>query len=254
MVTTRSRAAARSEAMSSSRRGVKRGRAGKQQSTSRKRARTAVKYREDEQDAAAASASTAAEQVSSSSYGASSAISSPRRCPSIPQVATANDSTIHPRIIRAYIEEEEKYFAKLDASGDPNQNWVLNGVKNASDGAPKRSTDSWRRQLRDPQMGHASARPIHSRPPAPRRPRPRPLSICGSGVLRRPSFSAPPHARAPSLPHAPELLLLLRQARRARAPPPPPPPTRAPDEFPLSDASVTAQLPAGQAPPRRCRS
>ncbi|KAK3140735.1 hypothetical protein QOZ80_5AG0405060 [Eleusine coracana subsp. coracana] len=114
MVTTRSRAAARSEAMSSSRRGVKRGRAGKQQSTSRKRARTAVKYREDEQDAAAASASTAAEQVSSSSYGASSAISSPRRCPSIPQVATANDSTIHPRIIRAYIEEEEKYFAKLD--------------------------------------------------------------------------------------------------------------------------------------------
>ncbi|KAK3137507.1 hypothetical protein QOZ80_5BG0453180 [Eleusine coracana subsp. coracana] len=114
MVTTRSRAAARSEATPSSQRDVKRGKAGKQRSTSRKRARAAVKYGEHEQDAAAAAASTAGEQVSSSSYGASSGVSSPRRCPSILQVATANDSTIHPRIVRAYIEEQEKYFAKLD--------------------------------------------------------------------------------------------------------------------------------------------
>lgn len=119
-VATRS-SVVRSEAAPSSQRGQKRGRAGKQEqhrprSTSRKRARAAGKSSRDEQDAPVASASSDAERASSSSYGASSALSSPRRCPSMPRVVAANDST---RIVCANIEEQEKYFAKLGILIDP---------------------------------------------------------------------------------------------------------------------------------------
>ncbi|TVU17858.1 hypothetical protein EJB05_33918, partial [Eragrostis curvula] len=118
-VTTRSRAAQSEATPPSSQRGKrKRSRGGKQQSGDRKRAREAAN--ESEENAAAVPASPAAEQASSDE--ASSAVSSPRRCPVLPRVVIAKhldgtkiyDPNIDSAIVDAYIEERGKYFAKLD--------------------------------------------------------------------------------------------------------------------------------------------
>ncbi|GJN03014.1 hypothetical protein PR202_ga20411 [Eleusine coracana subsp. coracana] len=109
------------------------------------------------------------------------------------------------------------------ASDDPNQNWVLNGIKNISNGVSKRATDSGRRQLRDPQMGHASARPIYYRPPVPPGPTPPVSSPLVDLWVRRPPppelLRSPTRSSSSSSAKraAPKLLLCLH-------PPPPPPP------------------------------
>jgi hypothetical protein len=66
-------------------------------------------------------ARTGDEEPEASSYEASSAVSSPCRCPCLPLVVTGYnsdgteiyDSNINPDVLDAYFEEKEKYCAKL---------------------------------------------------------------------------------------------------------------------------------------------
>lgn len=82
-----------------------------------KRARAADKRSENEGEAAR----TGDEEPEASSYEASSAVSSPCRCPCLPLVITGYnsngteiyDSNINPDVLDAYFEEKEKYCAKL---------------------------------------------------------------------------------------------------------------------------------------------